>query len=495
MPTPTLREAQSLRDGRWYRLHPATPVLRGGVIAVGIAGLSFAWLWETVVLRVIFSVIGIDDTEAPEIDFVGGIIDSVSNFSLSFLVVAAVIGAVIWLQWREHQVRLDDDAIEVRRGVVFRRSRRARIDRINAVGIRRPVIPRLLGLAKLDIQAAGSDANVVLAYLPYSVAVEVRREILEPAAAGTPAERSPESVHRVVEVPLARYFAALVVSVETISFVLGVIAAAALAAASEELVTWLAVVIVAIVYVSYLADRFFRVGSFVIDEVDGDIRVSLGLLSTSVETIPPVRIHALAVSQPWPWRLFGWWRIEANLASSPGSQNKKAPATTVICPVATGDDMIHIVQLCLPSLRGEQAPAIVHNGLEMPNAAWVASEYAVAEAVVSPRLARWLIPLSAHVNRAWRYGDVVFVRAGWWVRSLVMVPLARVQSASIGVGPIHEALGLARFSIEGVSGPVSTKVSAISRSDAEQWWQRVASWSVQAIAHSAPRRRSKRVPA
>lgn len=492
MATPTLRDAHSLRDGRWYRLHPLTPVLRGGVIVAGVIGLSFAWLWETVVLRVILSVIGIEESEQPEIDFVGGFIDSVSDLSLSLLVVAVVVAVAIWLQWREHQVRLDDDVIEVKRGVIFRSSRRARRDRVNAVGIRRPLIPRLLGLAKLDIQAAGSDANVVLAYLPHETAKEVRREILEPARAVAGEGEEPEVATRVVDVPLGRYFAALVLSVETLGMVAGVIAATALALASDELTTWLGVVIVLIVYVSYLADRFFRVGSFVIDQVDGDIRVSLGLLATSVETIPPVRFHALQVSQPWPWRFVGWWRIDANLASSPGSQNKNAPATTVICPVATTEEMLRIVGLCLPLGSGADTEAMLRNGLEMPNSAWSNSEPAPVEAVVSRPSAKYLIPLSAHVNRAWRYGDVVYFRVGTWVRRLIMVPLARVQSVGVSIGPLHDALGLARFSIHGVPGPVSTRIPALGHDDATAWWERVSSWAVGAIAGSAPKARRKR---
>lgn len=493
MATPTLRDAQSLRDGRWYRLHPLTPVLRGGVIAAGLIGLSFAWLWETVVLRVILSVIGIEEAEQPDIDFVAGLIDSASNLSLSFLAfVNLVIGAAIWLQWREHQVRIDADVIEVKRGVIFRSSRRARLDRVNAVGIRRPLIPRLLGLAKLDIQAAGSDANVVLAYLPHERAQEVRREILEPGHAAEGSPDDPEVVTRVVEVPLGRYFAALVLSVETLGMVAALIAAIALAIASDELTTWLGVVIVLIVYVSYLADRFFRVGSFVIDQVDGDIRVSLGLLATSVETIPPARFHALEVSQPWPWRWVGWWRIDANLASSPGSQNKKAPATTVVCPVATTDEMVKIVRLCIPGGSGAELEAVLRNGLELSNASWVGSEPALTDAVVSPPAARYLIPLSAHVNRAWRYGDVVYARTGTWIRRLVMVPLARVQSAGVSVGPLHEALGLARFSLHAVPGPVSTRILALRHDDAASWWERVSSWAVQAIAQSAPKPQRKR---
>lgn len=490
---PTLRDAASLRDGRWYRLHPLTPVLRGGVVAAGVIGISFAALWETVVLRVILTLIGIDEADQPDIDPVGGFLDSVTNFALGTIAVAVLLVVVIWLQWRVHMVRMDDDVIEVKRGLVFRSSRRARRDRVNAIGVRRPLIPRLLGLAKLDIQAAGSDANVVLAYLPQATAAEVRREILEVPSLDQPdAEPQPEVTTRVVEVPLGRYFLSLVLSIETVVLIVAVALAVFLALNSGEVVAWLGVVIAFFVYVVYLADRFFRVGSFVIDTVDGDIRVSLGLLATSVETIPPHRFHAFQVSQPWPWRLVGWWRIDANLASSPGAQNKKAPATTVISPVATTGEMMAILQLCIPGTQGEDTAWAIRNGIDLPHSQWRVATPVIEHAVESPARARIILPLSAQVNRVWRYGDVLYLRSGTWVRRLVLVPLARVQSSSVQVGPVHDGLGLGAFSIHGVPGPVSTRIIGLNQADATRWWEMVSQWTVHAVSHSQPSRRKTR---
>lgn len=484
--TPTLREADTLRDGRWYRLHPLTPVLRGGLVAAGLVGVLFATLWETVVLRVILNVLGIEEEEQPEFDPAGRFLESISTFSGGFLLVVVVIAVAIWLQWRVHMVRMDDDVIEVKSGVVFRSSRRARRDRVNAVGIRQPFIPRLLGLAKLDIQAAGSDANVVLAYLPRAVAMEVRREILAPPlAAGEKDDVAADDVKRVVEVPLLRYFASLVVSVETILFVMALGVVIVLAVQARDVASWLGVVIVLFVYAAFLADRFFRVGSFVIDTVNGDIRVSLGLLATSVETIPPHRFHALQVSQPWPWRLWGWWRIDANLASTPGSQNKKAPSTSVICPVATTADMIRIVQLCVPGLATEVGSTLLQGSLEET------STSESLDQVGSPSRARVLLPLSVSVNRAWYVDGMVVIRKGAWIRRLIVVPLARVQSSSVEQGIVHRMARLARFSIQGVSGPVNPRLSAIDEQDATKWWTTVNARTIEAVASPRPPARSR----
>lgn len=494
MVVPTLSSAASLRDGRWYRLHPLTPVLQGGLVVAGVVGFVVAALWETIILRAILMVAGVEDDEIATTDSLSNLID----WAVSFGAIVALAGlggiAAIWLQWRAHTVRMDDDVIEVRKGVIFRSSRRARRDRVNTIGVRRPLIPRLLGLAKLDIQAAGNDANVVLAYLPHATAQDVRAEILAGRAVGDATEDHDDAVvTRVVDVPLFRYLASLVVSVETVVFAGALFFTVSAALTSGEIAAWLGVVIALFVYVAFLADRFFRVGSFVVDTVDDDLRVSLGLLSTSVETIPPARIHALQVSQPWPWRLLGWWRIDANLASSPGAQVSKAPAHTVILPVATLGEVQRIVALCLPGLANEEHWTVIRGAMHRGYHHSMTEDPIVRESIGSPARARYRIPLSFGVNGGLLVGDTVVLRTGLWIAKVSLIPLARAQSSGIAVGPWHDALGLSAFSVHSVSGPVNTTLPALDQGDAELWWARVSEAAIAAIAasRSTPRRKRK----
>lgn len=493
MPTPTLVDATALRDGNWYRLHPLTPVLQGGVVLLGILGFALAALWETVFVRIVLAVLGEEADDSRETDFLFAFLNSVVTFGL-VVVGVAVVGAVsLWLQWRVHLVRMDDDVIEVKKGVIFRSSRRTRRDRVNTVGVRRPLIPRMLGLAKLDIQAAGSESNIVLAYLPHTIAQAVRQEILEPFSGGDAEEViEPSPVRREVEVPLFRYLASLVVSLETVVLVAALTVTVVIATRSEELVSWLGVIVSLFVFVIYLADRFFRVGSFVIDTVEGDIRVSLGLLSTSVETIPPERIHALQISQPWPWRFFGWWRIDANLASSPGSQVSKAPAHTMIIPVATAQEMVRVVGLALPALTTTESTDVITDALEMSHEQWVRHHPGLTHTLGSPKRSRYRIPVSARVNGVALQDGILLLRTGQWIKKLSLVPLARVQSLAVGVGPWHEALDLMLFRLHSVSGPVSTTLPAMDRQQLSTWWAQITDEAIRAIAAYRPKNRSRR---
>lgn len=495
MTAAVLRSAEDLRGGEWFRLHPLTPLLQGGVVLLALAGAGFAALWETVILRSILQFVGVEEEdEGSGLAFL--IADSLALIFVGAIAVVVVSALVFWLQWRVHLVRMDDDVLEVKKGILAKSSRRARRDRINTIGVRRPLVPRLLGLAKLDIQAAGNDANVVLAYLPYSVATAVRREILQtPGPRDEESEPEPQVVTRELEVPLFRYLASLVVSVESVFFAAVFVAVMVGAMATGELAAWLGPVSVMFGYVVYLADRFFRVGNFVIDSIEGDVRVSLGLLSTSVETIPPARIHAVQISQPWPWKFLGWWKVDANLASSPGSANTKTPAHTLLLPVATADDMMRMLELTLPSLRDESARAQISALLRRPHAEWVEAGLSEDSLVTASEMARFRIPLSFRVTGSAVIRGVVALRFGRWISKLSLVPLARIQSSSVAQGPWHRALGLSSFSVESVEGPVSTRISGVETEEAQSWWRAVHALTVSAIGDSAPKRRVRRTPA
>lgn len=490
-----LRSASDFRGGDWFRLHPLTPLLQGGVVLLGLLGAGFAALWETVILRAILRFAGVEDDDE-ESGILYLIADSLALVFAGALVIVVVSGVIFWLQWRVHLVRMDDDVVEVRNGVIAKTSRRARRDRINTIGVRRPLIPRLLGLAKLDIQAAGNDANVVLAYLPYSVATAVRREILQtPSKARDDREPEPQVISRGLEVPLFRYLASLVVSVESVIFGVGFVAVTIAAVSTDEVAAWLGPIAVIAGFVVYLADRFFRVGNFVIDSLEGDVRVSLGLLSTSVETIPPGRIHALQISQPWPWRTLGWWRIDANLASSPGSANKKTPAHTLLHPVATRQEVVRMVELCLPPVATSSELDQVMVLLESPHSKWADAGLAEEFIVAASSKARFRIPLSHSVTGSAMMNNLLALRFGRWISKLALVPLARVQSSSVSRGPWHRALGLSAFAVDCVDGPVSTRILGLDNDVAGRWWDTVHARTVSAINTTTPRRRGQRSPA
>src|SRR5699024_6565265 len=116
--------------------------------------------------------------------------DIVAAFSLSvgqslllllvviILILLVAIGLYA-ISWRFYQFRITSDAVELHAGVIFRRRRYMRLDRLQAVDIDRPFFARIFGLSKLALHAAdGSETTLTLEYLKETDAEQLRREIL-----------------------------------------------------------------------------------------------------------------------------------------------------------------------------------------------------------------------------------------------------------------------------------------------------------------------------
>ncbi|WIB36172.1 PH domain-containing protein [Curtobacterium sp. MCJR17_043] len=155
--------AAPLTDGEWHRLHPLTPLLKGGIFLVVILGYVLNNLRDQIV-EVFIPGEGGPQEDGDPVRYVyeHGVVGWVL---LGIAVLLLVLIGLFHLSWRMHEFRVTGEIVEVRSGVVFRTHRKARLDRIQGINISRPLIPRLFGTAKLEVAQAGNDANVQLAYL------------------------------------------------------------------------------------------------------------------------------------------------------------------------------------------------------------------------------------------------------------------------------------------------------------------------------------------
>ncbi|MFT2689794.1 PH domain-containing protein [Clavibacter zhangzhiyongii] len=136
VPAAEARIAEELTDGGWHRLHPATPLLRGGVVFLIAIGFLVSSLREQIVERFVPG----QDESRGEGDLIpwlvesGGLIWAVLGL-LAFTLLAV---GVSYLSWRMHTFRVTEETVEVRSGILSRTNRRARLDRIQGVNITRP---------------------------------------------------------------------------------------------------------------------------------------------------------------------------------------------------------------------------------------------------------------------------------------------------------------------------------------------------------------------
>lgn len=538
-PAPT-RRAQTYADGDWHRLHPLTPVLRGGLAVAAIAGVFLATVWDQALSAVSNYLVyqEFPDTEIgelPPLPFGGSLL-----VGTALIVLVAALGAGwLWLTWFMHTVRIDDDVIEVRDGVLFRTHRRARRDRINSVAIWRPLIPRLLGVSKLEFQAAGSDANVSLSYLAYPVATELRRIVVqsehthaEPSqsqpnqsqhsqnmngaadtdggnyslvgdSADDAAVVSGESDHREpdvirhVEVPFGRLLGSLIVSLETFWFVTVFAVIIVGFAITGDLEWWIGAFPAALVYVVSIARGWTRASQFRLETVGESVRVSYGLLSTTAASIPPDKVHALHISQPWPWRLFGWWRVEIHRAITPGqSETNQGPSHQMVLPVGRLDDVRSVAKLFVHEALGDRGLAAIEAAAtgsladtrSADNTSFdrdTAGRGGLDDVIIRPgRLARLRLILSFPIHSIGIIEGALWLRTGVLVRKLGIVPLRRIQSAARFRGPWHAITGLDGLECNIVPGPGVTRMVGFEKSDARPFLETLSTRIVRAIEHN-----------
>lgn len=185
--------------GEWRRLHWATPILRGGIVLIALIAYvisngvnGFIQTIQNDRLSEIESSHTPTPTPSPTATpspSDNGFWDSIPWDQLYGIISTAVwilviIGAVVfgWAQWRSHRFRIGEDAIEVRKGIISRSERQIRFDRIQGINISKTVLGAIFGLAKLEFDAAGEDANIELAFLKVKDAEALRTEVLTRAS-------------------------------------------------------------------------------------------------------------------------------------------------------------------------------------------------------------------------------------------------------------------------------------------------------------------------
>jgi putative membrane protein len=516
-PVVSTSETSDLADGEWHRLHPLTPLFKGGLLLLIVAGIALNNFRE----RIIFWAVGLFTPEEAHIGNYGGDpVDWVFENNLILLVLLILLGVLavlivaFWLVWRFQQFRISDEYVEVRKGIVFRSHRRAPLDRVQGVNLTRPFPARLIGMAKLEVVGAGTDANVPLEYLSTPKAETVRKDILRlasgaraaregrqaPAAgqstqpgSGTPHtmrsqlvgsmnegvsgiiggvdldDVAPESV---VKIPTGRLVGSqlltgvlwfgffLVLFAAMLSFVIPAILSdtsgpeATFAILGVTLGVGIPLVIATVAITWAQISKSLR---YSIAPTPDGIRITYGLFTTITETIPPGRIFAAEVSQSLLWRPFGWWTIKINRMtgkSVSAQQSSTAQQFNIVLPVGVVADVQRVLELIVPDLPAEDLPLVWEHGIRGPQ-----QDGDLYRGMA--RRAWWRRPFS------WkRHGYAVtdfalLLRRGVFWRKLAIFPLVRLQSISSEQGPIDRAQRVGALKAHSVTGPVLGDVVGI----------------------------------
>jgi putative membrane protein len=389
-------------DSDFRRLHPLTPLLRGWKVFAAAVAIATQQLYGEAHLG--WLLLGI----------------------AASIPLGAAYGVV---SWRTTRFRIDSEDLRLETGVLFRRSRRVRLDRLQAVDVVRPLIARALGLAELRLEVAGgSSSEAPLAYLSEPAAQQLRAELLARAAGlhhDTP--EAPESV--LVKVPLARLVEG---QVRSVGLIVAIIAAFVLVVSAAVTGQWSILgfaVPAAIGIVPAVVRSVIVHFDFTVAESPDGLRLRHGLLETRAQTVPPGRVQAVRIIEPLLWRSKGWCRVEVNVAGYVGSEGQAR--ANVLLPVAPREEAFAVLSRVLPDVDVRSVKT-----------------YGV------PRRARWCDPVSWRGNAAGADDKVFIARRGRFRRETDVVPHERVQSARLTQGPLQRRLGLATVHLDTSPGPV-----------------------------------------
>ncbi|MBT2535933.1 PH domain-containing protein [Arthrobacter sp. ISL-69] len=458
-------QASTKPEGEWLRVHPASPFIRGWV---ALAAIGFFFGRDTFE-RMLQGRPLMDEMYSGRVPFLiagGGLV-----------LVLSVLGFILTWYFTRYQVA--EGYVRVNTGCLFKQQRQARLDRVQAIDIVQPLLARIFGLAELKFEVADAGESAVrLAYLRIDDARQLRATILARAAGLEPDPERPDEAlpeapeFPVLSVPPSRLIGSLLLSEQSFFVVVGAVASVVLSTVTDNRGFYFYLIPAALGLAAAYWGSFNKGYNFTAAISPDGIRLRYGLLDTQAQTLPPGRIQALKVTQPPLWRIFGWYRMQVNVAGygGPGSNGEGASRTTLL-PVGVLADVMRMLSLVLPD-PGTQDPARVFaaglTGIVPADRSGPAGQPAAAEAaeagepdsgfVTSPRRVRLLAPLGWRRNGFTATDTALLIRSGRLWRELVVVPHQRTQSMALHQGPLARRFRVADLVLHTTAGPVSPRV-------------------------------------
>jgi putative membrane protein len=350
---------------------------------------------------------------------------SIARFLLVMMPVSFLAAFAGFLSWWSVKFRIDGDDLVVETGILRRRNRRVPLSRVQAVDVVRPLVTRVFGLAEVRVELAGGDAaETRFRYLGRTMAEQLRAELLA-RAAGLPSHtpEAPEQPYwrvgfgallgsQILKLPV---IGALALFVGLLAFGVVFKELGVLAAALPVLLGLARGVIAPLV----MHTNFKAAIS-----PDG-LRLRYGLMETRMQTVPPGRVQAVRVVEPFLWRGYGWARLDVTVAGYVGDRQVHS---SVLLPVAPRHVAFQLVGLVFPGTNAEA----VH--LMPAPRSWLRAPFGRSAAGTD---------------------DALFVtQRGRVCRRLDVIAHARAQSVRLTSGPLQRLLGLGTVHVDAPPGPV-----------------------------------------
>lgn len=496
---------QPARELIWHRAHPLSPLVRAWLIL-----FVFAFTIGRNILEDIFA--GEDTITWQDIQNVpppseDSWLSWASIFGALWLPVLTVLMLAVllvpfWVSWFFYRFAVDDRNVYVRSGMLFKKERKAGLDRVQSIDINRRLGARVLGLAEVTFDVAdGSDSALKVEFLSYRDARDLRSQLLAqvrqlradradppgadarqpvpatsdlPGTSSLPCDSEPatpahphrgrlaqhmtenfvglqdEDERELLRVPVGRLLGSMVLSLGWalgLLFVL-VIAGAMVWAGAPIAAAITSNLALIIAFVSSMWSRFNKGFHFRLSTGADGLKTRYGFTNTTTQTLPEGRMQMVTVHQPLLWRIPGWYRVTVSLAGKEASETSQGGG---LLPVGTFDDVMRILPLVVPgSARGGVGESELREGL--------AGSGEGRGYTVSPVSARLLDPFTYRRNGFAASPRLLLIRAGLLNRKLYILPHRKVQELALTQGPIQKRRGLASLDMKTAGSLSSCRV-------------------------------------
>ncbi|HEY4412344.1 MAG TPA: PH domain-containing protein [Gaiellaceae bacterium] len=389
-------------DG-WRRLHPLSPVVRGGRATIAIAVILLP------------SVFGARRS---------------SNTAIELGAVAVIVG-LGFVSWLVTRWRVDGDDLRIETGLIRRQSLRFPLSQVQAIDVIRPGLARIFRVAELRLRMGGATGKTArLAYL-HEREVEPLRDRLLALARGTPHVDEAQELRRdervLAPVPTGRLVGSILISdvgilaeAVLVGLVLGIVLAPSAAAGiASGGAVWILSVF------QLVWRRFNQEYRLTVVEIDDGLVLRGGLVGLTAETIRPGRVQAVRMVEPIAWRALGWCRLEVDLAGrqrAEGEGRAQRRSLRAVLPVGSRAVAEELLDHLLPDRPREQTRP--------------------------PRRAVWKSPLRYRMLAWGRTPTCVATTSGRLRRATNWVALEKAQSLRRVQGPLQRRLRLASVHVD-----------------------------------------------
>lgn len=378
---------------------------------------------------------------------------------------ALVAGALVLtigvsaLSWWRTTYAITPAGVVLSHGILTRTRRTAPREKIESVSVERPVLARLLGLARVRIEVAGGDdSHLDLAFVTSADAERIRTELLRLAEApdgapeaDAPADGSASAPHGLrervravaldgvtdgmllAEIPTSRLLQSLL---RDARFMIGLAAAlvwtvvAIILGITRDgfgIASLVALAPVVLALPQMVMGRIEAGWGFVSRLTPTGLRMRRGLMTTRTDNLAAGRIQLLRLNRSLLWRTPDWTSVTPTVAGIGDSDENDS---TSALPVGTREELGRTLGALIPPLGTDDDLAAVGHLLAAP-----------ARQIDGIRPVHPLFWFRRCTCAAVLLPAAVVLRSGVLTRRLTVIPRDRIQGVRLSQGPVTRRTG------------------------------------------------------